>query len=365
VKQHVKTSNVHKTAIINFEYNQIITNNDCIDDSNNFNLENNDFHSCNSNHKIINNDYNAFEPKSKSIKYYKYENKFPGNGPKYLIGNAFHKREEDYEKIGTEEVEFFLKLSSLLTQLTKKQQQLLADIILVASNSKDKSLSIFGEHTRVPTSMEDFEQIILSKERSIVTNLPHPIVKETNDGTHAYISLIDLLSNEIAADTKFDQYVFDNNNTIEHNELDKYDKEVITISQSIAAKNLFWTLHEPQNDDNTHIMYLWLKEWRDAFDPNSTKSSRNQVWIQTFTICPPENAKDGKNTYLMSISGKSEDHSVIDHIYGQEINHLSTNGQLFYHGGKNTMIKVKLGKLIICVDRPERASMFLAGDHAG
>ena len=29
------------------------------------------------------------------------------------------------------------------------------------------------------------------------------------------------------------------------------------------------------------------------------------------------------------------------------------------------MIKVKLAKLIICVDRPERASMFLAGDHAG
>ena len=99
-------------------------------------------------------------------------------------------------------------------------------------------------------------------------------------------------------------------------------------------------------------MYLWLKEWRDAFDPNSTKSSRNQVWIQTFTISPPTDSKDGKNTYLMSMSGKSEDHSIIDKIYSEEIRLLTNTGKMFYHGGRNEMIKVKLGKLIICVDRP-------------
>ena len=165
---------------------------------------------------------------------------------------------------------FFLKLSSLLTQLTNQQQQMLADIMLDVSNSKDKSLSIFGEHTRVPTSMDDFEHLILPKERAIVPNLPHPIVNETEDGTHAYISLIDLLSNEMAADTKFDDLNYDPINMSEFDGLESNDNDLTTVSKSKAAKTLFWELYEAPDGDNSHIMYLWLKEWRDAFDPNST-----------------------------------------------------------------------------------------------
>ena len=67
----------------------------------------------------------------------------------------------------------------------------------------------------------------------------------------------------------------------------------------------------------------------------------------------------------MSIAGKSENHSEIDKIYIEEIEILSTIGHEFYHGGRKEIIKVKLGKLITCVDRPERASMFKVGDHTG
>ena len=51
--------------------------------------------------------------------------------------------------------------------------------------------------------------------------------------------------------------------------------------------------------------------------------------LQTFTISATESERAGKNTFLMSISGKSENHSVIDHIYNKEIEHLSTKGQVF------------------------------------
>jgi hypothetical protein len=151
--------------------------------------------------------------------------------------------------------------------------------------------------------------------------------------------------------------------------IDDDSMEMTTISRSQYGKKLFWELYEPidDNNENCFIMYLWLKEWRDAFDPNSTKSSRNQVWINTaFTICPPADEVSGSsNTYFMSISGKSDNHSEIDKIFGDEITKLSSEGKLFYHGGMKEVIKVKLGKIMTCVDRPERANMMQVGDHNG
>ena len=87
--------------------------------------------------------------------------------------------------------------------------------------------------------------------------------------------------------------------------------------------------------------------------------------MNTFTISPPATGISGKNTYFMSIAGKTENHSEMDQLYNDEILLLSTKGHDFYHGGKKAIIKVKLGKLITCVDRPERASMFKVGDHTG
>jgi hypothetical protein len=44
---------------------------------------------------------------------------------------------------------------------------------------------------------------------------------------------------------------------------------------------------------------------------------------------------------------------------------LCTEGAYFYSGATKKVIKVKIGKLITCVDRPERTSMFQIGDHNG
>jgi hypothetical protein len=102
-----------------------------------------------------------------------------------------------------------------------------------------------------------------------------------------------------------------------------------------------------------------------TFDPNNTKASRNQVWINTYTICPSSHEKKGRNTYFMAIAGKGEDHSVVELLFEKELTKLSTQGAQFYHGGKKQIVRVKVGKLITCVDRPERTTMFQVGDHGG
>ena len=67
----------------------------------------------------------------------------------------------------------------------------------------------------------------------------------------------------------------------------------------------------------------------------------------------------------MSLSCKGEDHSEIEMEFQKELNALSNEGKMFYYGGLKHIIKVEMGKLLLCVDQPERTSILQVGDHNG
>ena len=52
-------------------------------------------------------------------------------------------------------------------------------------------------------------------------------------------------------------------------------------------------------------------------------------------------------------------------LFHNELNVLSNEGKKFYHGGLKHIVKVKMGKLLLCVDQPERTSILQVGDHNG
>lgn len=319
----------------------------------------------------------GFAANSKAPEFFWYEQLHPGMGMRHLVAKAFDKRSPT--EVNEPESRFALKMASLLVQLTEAQREIFAECLLQAVNANDKPpderqahalckcncncherkkvyRSIF-KGTKVPLSENEFQKCYLSGPNAIIPNLPHPVPQTSRDGTHAFVSLFDVLANELAKATTFDRFYFDTE-VIPRNESD----EVISLSDTRAAKKLFGELREEGPD---FVLYLWLKEWRDDFDPNNTKKSRNQVWIYTNTICPPPDEKTGKNTYFMALSSKGKDHGLVERFFARELHVLSTEGKRFYHGGLSSIIKVKLGKLSTCVDRPERASMFQCGDHNG
>ena len=51
--------------------------------------------------------------------------------------------------------------------------------------------------------------------------------------------------------------------------------------------------------------------------------------------------------------------------FQKELNALSDEGKMFYHGGLKCIIKVKMGNLLIWVDRPERTFILQVGDRNG
>ena len=231
----------------------------------------------------------GFDPESNAPEFYWSEHKLSGSGVRNLTAKAFSPHTE---QVSNAEARFSLTISQLLIQLTESQRELFAQCMLHAANSKHPQLSIF-EHTRVPTSEDDFQKIYLSGPNAIVPNLPHPIPKTTADGTHAFVGLTDLLANELAKATTFDKFFFESN-------VKFLPKDVTTLSTTPSAYKLFLDLKE--DDDEQYILYLWYKEWSDDFDPNNTKASRNQVWCNTFTICPDDKESQGRNSYSIPTS---------------------------------------------------------------
>ena len=301
----------------------------------------------------------GFDPDSKSPEFFSFEQQYPGCGAAYLTAKAF---QLPVEEIKEDEARFSLVISSLLVQLTGKQRLLFAECMLQAANWKDPELSIFNR-TRVPTSEDDFQHLYLSGRNAVLPNLPHPVPKKTADGSHAYVSFKDVLANELAKGTPFDHFRFESTVVFSAGNFTN-DESSPTISNTPSAHSLFMELKEEEEEGLVYL-YLWIREWRDDFDPNGTKQARNQVWMNTFTCCPPPNESKGRNTYFMAISAKGEDHSHVETFFENEMKSLSEEGSLFYHGGKRKVIKVKAGRLSVCVDRPERSSMFQVGDHNG
>ena len=227
--------------------------------------------------------------------------------------------------------------------------------MLHAANSKHPQRSIV-EHTRVPTSEDDFQKFIYLDQMLLYQISLIPIPKTTTDGTQSFVGITDLLANKLVKATTFDKFYLESN-------VQFLPKDVTTLSTTPSAYKLYLYLKE--DDQDQYILYLWYKEWSDDFDPNNTKASRNQVWRNTFTICPPEGESQGRNSYFMSLSCKRDYHSEIKIEFQKELDALSNEGKMFYHGGLKHIIKVKMGKLLLCVDRPERTSILQAADHNG
>ena len=120
----------------------------------------------------------GFDHDSNAPAFYWSEHKLPGSGVRNLAAKAFSLHTE---QVSNAEARFSLTISNLSIQLTESQRELFAQCMLHAANSKHPHLSIF-EHTRVPTSEDDFQKFYLSGPNAIVPNLPHPIPKTTTDG---------------------------------------------------------------------------------------------------------------------------------------------------------------------------------------
>ena len=305
----------------------------------------------------------VFYAGSKAPDFFHYESMHPKQGIKHLMARAFNQKPQE---VTDEEAAFQLKVAYLLSCMTEKEQALLADILYHVSNMHREDLTIF-KRTRPPTSCRDFREIYLKGKAAILPNLPHPVVLYSPDETHAFVDIVDVLANMLAKATPMEK--FDEDAYLE-GQTKTYDAGVsdenVTVSSTKAAHDLYLELKEESTSIGEFILYIWMREWSDDFDPSHTKSNRCQVWLKTFTFCPPATCNSDINTAFIAIGSKGDDHESMEKLITAQLQELAKgNGKMMYHGGLNRLIHVKAGIVSTCVDRPERTKLFQLGDHNG
>ena len=97
-------------------------------------------------------------------------------------------------------------MTSFLTTITEAQRLQLAEMMLVATTSKDPQLSIFNK-TKVPTSIQDFNTWCLKGATSISKNLPIVVPRKTKCGKQSHMGPMDALANLMASGANFDELV--------------------------------------------------------------------------------------------------------------------------------------------------------------
>ena len=301
-----------------------------------------------------------FHPTSKAPEFY--WNEREGQGLKGLVAKAFDKTLED--EFDPAELEFQIMMAEFCNELSERQLEKLEKVLIQVRNA-NTSMTIF-KATRPPATTDDFKKQLLKGEKAILPNLPAPVVRSTEDGSHSYVSLIELIANEMAKGFEFDKDFMFESEVYDENFLTENKKNNRTMSQYPAAHKLFWRLKKagPADENGMDTIYLYCLEWRDDFDPFGTKNNRNQVWIHTYTISPPAGDNSGRNTHFMSMSPKGADHTKIEIEMAKDLARLK-EGVVMYCGKTKKFVRVKLGKLSINVDRPERTSIAQAGDHNG
>jgi hypothetical protein len=314
----------------------------------------------------------GFDCDSASPGYYHFKQTNPGaSGSQYVVGKAFKKDPCD---VSSGEAKFHLILTRLLSGLTAAKRKDLAFCLGCAVNYRGtfegdastvaldimQSRDVF-QATRVPVCEKDFNDFYLRKGTAVRNQLPHPVVKSSECGKHAYVTLTDVIANLLASGQEVEKFSFEANIVITDEMFDGPTKP--TVSTTRAACELYFELRG--NETEGFVLYIWIKKWRDDFDPFNTKASRNQAWISTNTLCPTSSESKGRNTYFMAIGSKGDDHEVIERLFAEEMEALSAQGTVFYWGAINKFIRVKAGVISTCVDRPERATMYQIGDHNG
>jgi hypothetical protein len=227
--------------------------------------------------------------------FFRHESQNPGSGGEYIVRKAFNVGEE--KNITVNEQRFVFELTSLLLNMSMEDRSRLGYVLGCVVDINNEEDSIF-KNIRVPRCTRDFETILLNGKDSVVQNLPCPRVHMTADGTHAYVSIIDIISHILATDTPIEALPSANSNG-EPYLFQKYldfKTEVYTpVTSTPAARILSMELHKVA--DGANVLYLFMKEWSDDFDPSHTKSNRAQVWMKTFTISPPTQKKGCPETH--------------------------------------------------------------------
>ncbi|KAL7577459.1 hypothetical protein ACA910_004742 [Epithemia clementina (nom. ined.)] len=202
---------------------------------------------------------------------------------------------------------------------------------------------------RVPQSSNDMRKMFTKGKNAFLENLPRPPVVTENN--HAYVRLGDCIADLLAHGTQVSSLFNRKDNK------DLYPNSCrVSLEQSAKADEIREDVLSQDYDVNYPVLPLYCICWSDDCDPNGTnKNNRGSIWVKTVTISSPK-SDCWRNTYVLGVGHKGDDHSVVESSYNDEIKELSSpnSKSWFYYHLEKKMVRVHVRTMVVLADQPER-----------
>ena len=284
-----------------------------------------------------------------------------GEGIPYLVSRAqFGLPNIPPGELDPKEVRMLLQAAELASSLPRNENAKLASytksVVEVVRKQTLEAIEVTAKRQKVrpwailpiTSSQQMRRQTKNGSKDSIMYTLPHPEVVTV--GAHAISRPSDCLQDLVGHGFPLDFVP----SVLEATH--RPDFPVTGPSSTFLCKNLF-----PDHGFNDVVVAeynVWIIEWSDDFEPNSslTKSNRGGVWVKTITICPPRSYRHLQAySYPVAMGPKNVSHEEAEIILQTDMKKLAaTEGALFYspeHGG---LIRIRAKLFVSLQDQPER-----------
>ncbi len=284
-----------------------------------------------------------------------------GEGSKYLAAKAqFGLSNIDPTLLDSLEVRMLMQTAELAASMPRADSDRLADytktVAQVVKKQTLEEIELQGGRTTirpwtilpVTSRFQMRRQMRDGSKDAIINNVPHVAI--TSVGCHAVTLPSDCLQ-DLAGHGFPLAYVPNSSES-----LDLPTFPVNSISTTGMCKKLF-----DINDLNPTPLAdynIWIFEWSDDFEPNSslTKSSRGGVWVKTITLGPPgTHAHLPAYTYAIAMGPKNANHEEAERVIAEDLRTLSQpEGIIVYSKAHGGLVRIR-AKIIACLqDQPER-----------
>lgn len=264
-----------------------------------------------------------------------------------------------YQKLSSNEVNFQIKLSTFIGDISISQQKRFAELLSSLSDlylhNVNKPLS------DLPTTFADIRRLHTDGHYSVSKQTPIPDVIFIKG--HSFVSLTDciadfLMRNSVEMAPAFEMWKNYLGDVPFH-----YDHKcnlmgLFTCNKSVTiVRNANQRMINQELHDTLPLIPVFIKFWSDDFDPNkSTKSNRQSVWIKTCTIFTSDKyGKKIQRTYPISLSKKGCDHEVVEERFSNELHELKFGKvPLMYSRAHRRLVCVHAELFCVMNDQPER-----------
>ncbi len=292
--------------------------------------------------------------------YFFHENKKEGDGLKYMVGMSNFQLPNLAPDLDHEEVMMYAQTAQLASDLTRPQRDRLANltstIVDITTKQTIEQMEVLsGKRERrafmiKPLITPNLIRMNLFESTTALFNImPHPPLFKCRD--HAYTLYSDICQDALGKGYDLDYIPI----PTEGGSPLEYPLRDITSTRQ--CKTLFNINDHMNGDLPLHFVDLWLIEWSDDADPNSSiKNNRGSMWFKSCTVSPTRDMIHSlSHTYPLAMGHKNADHEHVGRLLKEDLVRLGAKEGIPMYSKKHGGIVLVRARLFACLqDQPER-----------